>query len=224
MSKELATVESNLPVRRNEGSRNDGTLIMEDARIVFRNFAGAEGMYNREGDRNFCVLLEEDLAQDMIADGWNIKRLKPRDDAPIGTAYIQVSVGFKGKRGGPRMVMITSKGKIELGEDECILLDWADIKIADLIIRPYHWNVSGKSGIKAYLKTIFITINEDYLELKYDDVPAVEMNARDSENNIKAIEATSAALSAAVNSDQDAGALTDDGQDDIVDAEWTEED
>lgn len=160
---------------KNEGSRGDGTLIMEDARIVFRNFAGAEGMYNREGDRNFCVLLEDDLAEDMLADGWNIKRLKPREDAERGTAYIQVSVGFKGRP--PRMVMITSKGRIELGEEECILLDWADILKVDLIIRPYHWNVNGRTGVKAYLKSIFVIINEDYLELKYADVPVAELES-----------------------------------------------
>ena len=112
--KELAARGGNTAAR-NEGSRNDGTLIMEDARIVFRNFAGAEGMYNREGDRNFCVLLEDDLAADMKADGWNIKRLKPREGEEQGTAYIQVSVGFKGRP--PRMVMITSRGRVELGEE-----------------------------------------------------------------------------------------------------------
>lgn len=160
---------------KNDGSRRDGTLIMEDARIVFRNFAGAEGMYNREGDRNFCVLLEDDLAADMLEDGWNVKRLKPRDDAEQGTAYIQVSVGFKGRP--PRMVMITSRGRIDLGEEECILLDWADILNVDLIIRPYHWNVNGRTGVKAYLKSIFVTINEDYLELKYSDVPVAQLEA-----------------------------------------------
>ena len=160
--------------RKNEG-RDDGTLIMEDARIVFRNFAGAEGMYNREGDRNFCVLLDEDTAQMMIQDGWNVKRLKPREDAEQGTAYIQVSVGFKGRP--PRMVMITSKGRVDLGEEECILLDWADILTVDLIVRPYHWNVNGRTGVKAYLKSIFVVINEDYLELKYNDVPVAELES-----------------------------------------------
>lgn len=160
---------------RNEGRRNDGTLIMEDARIVFRNFAGAEGMYNREGDRNFCVLLEDDLAEQMLEDGWNVKRLKPREGEETGTAYIQVSVGFKGRP--PRMVMITSQGRTDLGEDECVLLDWADIERADLIIRPYHWNVNGRTGVKAYLKSIFAVIHEDYLELKYADVPAAELKS-----------------------------------------------
>lgn len=161
--------------RRNEGKRGDGTLVMEDARIVFRNFAGAEGMYNREGDRNFCVLLEDDLAAEMAADGWNIKRLKPREGEEQGTAYIQVSVGFKGRP--PRMVMITSRGRVELGEDECVLLDWADIDKVDLIIRPYHWNVNGRTGVKAYLKSIFVIIHEDYLELKYADVPVAELES-----------------------------------------------
>lgn len=172
--KELATRESNVPAK-NEGGRNDGTLIMEDARVVFRNFAGAEGMYNREGDRNFCVLLEDELAADMMQDGWNVKRLKPREGEEQGTAYIQVSVGFKGRP--PRMVMITSKGRVDLGEEECILLDWADILTVDLIIRPYHWNVNGRTGVKAYLKSIFVVINEDYLELKYSDVPVAALES-----------------------------------------------
>lgn len=160
---------------RNEGSRGDGTLIMEDARIVFRNFAGKEGMYNREGDRNFCVLLEDDLAADMMQDGWNVKRLKPREGEENGTAYIQVSVGFKGRP--PRIVMITSQGRTDLGEDECVLLDWADVDKVDLIIRPYHWNVNGRTGVKAYLKSIFVVIHEDYLELKYADVPVAELES-----------------------------------------------
>lgn len=200
--KELETRGSHLP-SRNEGSRNDGTLIMEDARIVFRNFAGAEGMYNREGDRNFCVLLEDDLAADMKADGWNIKRLKPREGEDQGTAYIQVSVGFKGRP--PRMVMITSRGRTDLGEDECVLLDWADMDRVDLIIRPYHWNVNGRTGVKAYLKSIFVIIHEDYLELKYADVPVAALESA------KPVDVT------AFQTDHEDG-------DDIVDAELMEDD
>jgi hypothetical protein len=148
---------------------NDGTLMMEDARIIFRNFAGKEGMYNREGDRNFCVVLDHELADKMAADGWNIKFLKPREEDELPTPYIQVSVGFKGRP--PRIVLISSRGRVELGQHECEILDWVDIRQVDLIIRPYHWNVTGKSGIKAYLKSIFVIMNEDYLELKYADVP-----------------------------------------------------
>lgn len=152
--------------------RTDNTVVMEDVRIIFRNFAGREGMYNREGDRNFAVLLDDHIAEQMAKDGWNVKWLKPREEGDAEQAYLQVSVNFKGKP--PRVTMITSRGRTTLGEDEVELLDWADIANTDLIIRPYEWAVNGKTGIKAYLQSIFVTIEEDALELKYADVDDVE--------------------------------------------------
>lgn len=153
----------------------ENTITMEGVKIVFRNFAGKEGQFNREGDRNFSVLLDESIAEVLAKDGWNVKWLRPREEDEEGAeqAYLQVSVNFKGRP--PRVVMVTSRGRTNLGEDDVEMLDWADIRNVDLIVRPYHWNVNGKSGIKAYLKSIFVTIEEDELELKYadlDDIPA----------------------------------------------------
>lgn len=150
---------------------NANMFLIEDARIIFRNFAGKEGMYNREGDRNFCVLLENVLAMQLDEDGWNVKALKSRelDDPP--QPYLLVSVGFKIRP--PNIVMITSRGRTTLGEDEIEILDWADIRKVDLSIRPYEWSVGDKSGIKAYLKSIFITIEEDALDLKYADLEEI---------------------------------------------------
>jgi len=148
---------------------NDRNVVMEDMRIIFRNFAGKEGMYNREGDRNFSVLLDDEVATAMAKDGWNVKWLKAREEGEAEQAYLQVSVNFKGRP--PSVVMITSRGRTNLTEDDVELLDWADIRVADLIVRPYDWSVNGKSGIKAYLQSIFVTIEEDALQLKYGDIP-----------------------------------------------------
>lgn len=164
------------------------TVVFEDARIVFRNFTGKEGLYNAEGDRTFCILLDDDIAATMDRDGWNIKTLKAREDDEEGTEqpYIQVSLKYRGRNGRqvrpPRVVMITSRGRTDLGEDEVEALDWVDIQQVDCIIRPYEWAVNGKGGIKAYLKSLFVTINEDPLELKYGDVervPSVRAGAVD---------------------------------------------
>ncbi len=147
---------------------NDDSVVMEGVRIMFRNFAGKEGMYNREGDRNFGVLLDDDVAEAMAKDGWNVKWLKARDEDEEEQAYLSVAVNFKGRP--PRIVMITSRGSTPLNEEDVEILDWADISNVDLIVRPYEWAVSGKTGVKAYLKSIFVTINEDALELKYADL------------------------------------------------------
>jgi len=146
-------------------SRKEGTLTIEGARIIFRNFGGKEGPYNREGDRNFCVLLEPDLAETMIQDGWNVKSLKAREEGDEEQPYIQVSVGYRYHP--PRVNMITSKGRTPIGEAEIELLDWADTDNVDMIIRPYEWSVRGQSGIKAYLQTMYVRIHEDDLDLKY---------------------------------------------------------
>lgn len=149
---------------------NDNTILMEGVRITFRNFSGKEGQYNREGDRNFAVLLDDSMANTLAEDGWNVKWLQPREDDEdeLPQAYLQVSVNFKGRP--PRIVLITSRGRTNLDEDSVEMLDWADIKNVDMIVRPYQWSVNGKSGIKAYLQSIYVTIEEDALEQKYAEL------------------------------------------------------
>ena len=144
---------------------------MEDARIIFRNFAGKEGQYNREGDRNFCLLLDTGTADQMAQDGWNVKTLRAREEGDEPQPYIQVSVSYRNQP--PTVVMVTSRGRTIVPEDMIEVLDWVDIANVDLIINPYQWAVNGKTGIKAYLKSIYITIEEDALERKYADVPEI---------------------------------------------------
>lgn len=146
-----------------------GMVTITGARIVFRNFAGKASTYNRAGARNFAVILDQETGAAMYEDGWNVKVLKPREEGDAEVPYVEVSVEFdKGRP--PRVVMITSRGKTTLTGDEVEILDWADIENVDLTLNPYAWDVSGKTGIKAYLKSLYVTIHEDELDLKYADV------------------------------------------------------
>lgn len=149
----------------------DTTVLMEGVRIIFRNFEGKEGQYNKKGDRNFGVILPDDVAEAMLTDGWNVKYLQPREEEEeeTQTPWLSVSVNYEKGR-PPRIVLITSRGRTNLDEDSVEMLDWADITNVDLIVRPYHWDVSGRSGIKAYLQSMYITIEEDELERKYADL------------------------------------------------------
>lgn len=144
-------------------------LSIENARIGFRNFSGREGQFNPKGRRNFVVFLDDENAKNLGEDGWNVRFLKPRDLDEEPQAYLPVDVAFE--HYPPRVVLITSHGKTELDDETVNILDLAEIKSTDLIIRPYSWEVGEKSGIKAYLKTMYVTIVEDEFEAKYRDVP-----------------------------------------------------
>lgn len=161
-------------------AETSATFMVENAEIIFRNFEGKEGQYNRKGDRNFGVILDPDVAAQMEEDGWNVKYLKPREEGDEPTPYIQVSVKFDIRP--PRIVTISSSGKTQLDEDSVEILDWADMAKVDLIARAYNWEVNGKTGMKAYLKSMFITLEEDELEKKYAYLDAEDELEEDYED------------------------------------------
>lgn len=147
----------------------NNNIIIENARIVFRNFSGEEGKFNRKGDRNFCVLLDHDLSEALISDGWNVRYLKPREEGDELQAFLQVKVSFANIP--PKIVLVTSKRKTTMNENMINVLDWAEIKNVDLVVRPYNWDISGKTGVKGYVKSMYITIYEDEFSEKYENVP-----------------------------------------------------
>lgn len=152
-------------------------LKIENAHILFRNFSGRESKYNRPGQRNFCVYIDDPQdAHRLIDDGWNVRIRAPREDGEEPRYYIQVAVSFDNIP--PTVYMLTKRKKVKLDEESIDTLDFAEIHNIDLTIRPYNWIIqegtkNEKSGVKAYLRTMYVIIDEDEFAEKYagDEYP-----------------------------------------------------
>lgn len=137
-----------------------GILQIDDARIIYRNFSGAGSKFNREGDRNFAVVIpEQEMADALIAEGWNVKIKPPRDEDDTPFMYLPVKIKFNDR--GPNCYLATGTRMNRLDEESICCLDDVDILSVDMDIRPYDWDVNGKIGRTAYLASIKVTQEVD---------------------------------------------------------------
>ena len=135
----------------------NGVVQFDEASIIFRNFSGTASKYNREGDRNFAIVIEnEEDAQRLSDNGWNVK-VKERED---GTLDMHLPVKIKFNERGPAVYLKSGAGDpIRLDEDSVGCLDNIDILSVDVDVRPFDWEVNGKTGRAAYLQCLFVTQN-----------------------------------------------------------------
>lgn len=156
-----------------------GILQIDDCRIVYRNFSGAASKFNREGDRNFAVVIpDEDIAAQLQDLGWNVKVRPAREEGEPPFITLGVKVKFNDR--GPAVYLDSCGTLTKLNEDTIDCLDQIDISSVDLDIRPYTWEVNGRTGISAYLQSIKVTQLVDRFADRnaaiqgWDDVPSFE--------------------------------------------------
>ena len=143
-----------------------GNLQIDDARIIYRNFAGAGSKYNREGDRNFAVIIpEKEMADALIAEGWNVKIKPPRDEDEDPFMFLPIKVKFNDR--GPNAYLQTGARMNRLDEESIACLDDVDIISVDMDVRPYDWEVNGKAGRTAYLQSIKVVQEVDRFAARY---------------------------------------------------------
>lgn len=131
-------------------------LQVNDTRIIYRNFRGEGSKFNRKGDRNFAMIIPtQDLADELISRGWNVKIKEPREEGEEPFMYLPIKVKFNDR--GPQIYLVTGDRTNRLDEDVVSMLDDIDIRSVDLDIRPYDWEVNGKTGRTAYLQAMEVT-------------------------------------------------------------------
>ena len=143
-------------------------LQIDDARIIYRNFAGEASQFNRAGDRNFSVLIEdEQLANELRDRGWNVKIKQAREEGDIPFMHLPVKVKFNDR--GPSVYLVSGSNRVKLDEETIGMLDSIDILGVDLDIRPFDWEVNGKAGRAAYLQSICVTQDIDRFAQRFEE-------------------------------------------------------
>lgn len=160
----------------------------EGARIIFTNFRGeSHPKYNARGARSFHIALEDpDLAQELVEEGYNVRFPKPNDeidpekDRRVPSLEVTVSSDHDYIKPGVKIFLVDDDDSVvrinTKNLDQVDRLDTLDIGRCDIAINPYRWVMdAGKpyetSGIKAYLTTIYITLdsfNDDPFAHKYE--------------------------------------------------------
>lgn len=144
-------------------------LNMAGVRIGFRNFSGEKSQYNRDGSRDFVIFLDMDTADKLATEGWNVKYPKPRADIPEGEddrdPFLPVEMAFNNFP--PKVILVAGEQVTRLEEEDVSMLDWAEIENVDIVVNPYHWEMNGNTGVKAYVKAMYVTIVTDFFADKY---------------------------------------------------------
>lgn len=152
---------------------NDGNVQIDEARITYRNFAGAASQYNREGDRNFALIIPtEEQAEELVSKGWNVKINPPKEDGEEPFMYLPVKIKFNAR--GPRIYLRTADAHNLIEEDMCSILDEIDIQSVNMDIRPYDWEFGGKNGRAAYLSAMEVIQNIDRFAARYAEEESPE--------------------------------------------------
>ena len=171
-------------------------MEVSNAEIIFRNFSGRATDYNREGDRNFSVVISNpEQAVQMFNMGWNvqirpkdantriemknacrtfeerIEFLRQRGELEDALFHLKVTVSYKYDDKAPKVWLYrTAVKKRELMKESNIgTLDKAEIENIDIVINPSFWQKNGRSGYMAFLKEAHVTIKESSFVEKYKD-------------------------------------------------------
>lgn len=148
---------------------NVNNINIEGANIIWKNFSGERDRFN-PGKRGFSVVIDDTvMADELKQEGWNVKERPLQEGADPSEQEWTLPVKLNMNR-YTQVWLIVGNRKTLLNEDTVAQLDVVDITDCDLSIRPYEWEMSGRTGITAYVDSMYVTIRKNKFAEKYADL------------------------------------------------------
>lgn len=151
--------------------RGNDIIQVDDGRIIWPNFSGRETPFNDKGKRNFNWKIEgAELADRLVADGWNVKIKPPREEGDEPFMHLAVKVNFEGWN-PPNIYLVSGNVTRKLDADTVGILDDIDIIKVNFDIRAYDYDTPRGSGRAAYLHAMQVFQRVDRFSMQNDDLP-----------------------------------------------------
>lgn len=148
---------------------NVSNINIEGAMIIWKNFSGERDKFN-PGKRGFSVVIDDTvMADELRQEGWNVKDRPLQEGADDSEQEWTLPVKLNMNR-YTQVWLIVGNHKTLLDEDTVSQLDVVDIVNCDISIRPYEWEMNGRTGITAYVDSMYVTIRENKFAEKYADL------------------------------------------------------
>ena len=148
---------------------NVNNINIEGANIIWKNFSGERDKFN-PGKRGFSVVIDDAvMADELKQEGWNVKERPLQEGTDPSEQEWTLPVKLNMNR-YTQVWLIVGNHKTLLNEDTVAQLDVVDIVNCDISIRPYEWEMSGRTGITAYVDSMYVTIRENKFAEKYADL------------------------------------------------------
>lgn len=144
-------------------------INITEGKIAYSNFSGSPTQYNPEGGkRSVTFVIPDDIADELINEGWPVRKQEFDD----GTSRYLLDAAFlfrtrNGQPRDPKIFIVRDNRLIHVTEDTADALDRADIVSVDAVIAASYWEYAGRSGIKAYINSMYLTIKENPIDEKY---------------------------------------------------------
>ena len=148
---------------------NVNNINIEGATIIWKNFSGERDRFN-PGKRGFSVVIDDAvMADELRQEGWNIKERNLQEGADPSEQEWTLPVKLNMNR-YTQVWLIVGNHKTLLDENTVAQLDVVDFVNCDISIRPYEWEMGGRTGITAYVDSMYVTIRENKFAEKYADL------------------------------------------------------
>lgn len=157
----------------------NGNLQIDNATLIFKNFEGRGDMYNRPGDRNFAIRIDDiETAEELRSRGWNVSIKEGRDPEEGPRMHLKVKLAYKEnvdnrgnvKVSGPNAYLWTGNKRNVLDRESIACLDHIEIGNVNLDVRGYDWVVNGREGRSAWLNAIEVFQNIDRFAARYESM------------------------------------------------------